>query len=878
MKKRTFIAAALAMAALVGCQKELAPVVGLEQTGNAGFDQRPVVGNVALTIGGAETRATVGSNGYNWTPEVGDAVGAMLVDEVVASEGIDGYYVQGKTDKGQWTYAQYATATPKTFNKVDYLFTDTYVSDEEDAAQHTGQAFYKITNDVVYSNYPYTSEDGKSYTTPASLVEGHYVFYAPYSERTGARGPVVVTLPVNQDVSETSKAVKDFYNGENPAMLAAAYVSAKDTKSIKATMSSIFAYPQFTIVNKFDGYLFDGDLYTDKVTYVSTEAESKKYDMKLIQMEIFLAQNSNNLLAYKRALKAQALYDAMEATEAGEMWNNHKTVYKTLPTSSVVSSESAYTVINGFSADESPNAVFENEMGTANTPQQRIVLDFGGKELKYGDPYTFFAIMPAEDYTEAELTARILVEIGGKEYYIWTSGNGKPALAEEAVTNALKGHAKTTAKKLKDNGADYKFYDRHNRGSNTLVLVRGQRYPDAEVYSDKTYEGGLKSFAGEMLTVELTGGFKQLALAKAVEPEEEVPVEKGIRNNTDFIDYINSVRTDANLEQKEDELADDAPANEFHLTSDNTVTLDGEIVTALAKMQQGKTITFYENIPIGDGVTVTVDDEYDGDGTAYVFSTAGGDSYTIIYTEDADFNSDGTKLVSGINVITNNNTTLKAGAGENAVVFVKIDAEKDKVVAISDPAGINQIFVEGDVTVQVNATADVTAIIDAPEATVVINKASKGGLTNPNNVFKIVENNALAPLAFVEDDDHEVTVKFLCYGWNVASPIPASSKVNDLTVDQLNKGELEIGADMLTYVGALKGVNIYFTEFVTGLFSKNDVEIDVKNINSLNATKIEDTDIVWRVEGLRPIEINAKDVTFVNIKKAEKGVTFVGNK
>lgn len=93
--------------------------------------------------------------------------------------------------------------------------------------------------------------EGTAWNTQANLVEGNYVFYAPYNAAHLTRQPIVVTLPMEQDCAEESKSVTDFYAGTDPVTLGFDFLKAPANKdeliSPSVKMTNIFAYPQITI-------------------------------------------------------------------------------------------------------------------------------------------------------------------------------------------------------------------------------------------------------------------------------------------------------------------------------------------------------------------------------------------------------------------------------------------------------------------------------------------------------------------------------------------------------------------------------------------------------------------------------------------------------
>lgn len=886
MKKRIYIAAALATVALVGCQKELAPVVGSEETNNAGLELRPEIGSPSLTIGVADTKVVRDETGagIDWKFAEADQVGAMLTGRLVPghnSNAIIGAYVKayvpGLTNPATWTYSEYVKGVTKDLlgNGVRYAFSDTY----KDAAckiKNDGEEFYDIaaqkfnpgqvvpTNEI-WSNYPYSQEGKGNFKTPATLVEGHYVFYTPYDVNHTLRGPLVVTLPVKQDVSSEFKAIEDFYAGKDPVLLAMKYLPSKETSAVNVEMEPIFAYPQFTIVNNYEGYLFDGKNKATSGTFLSTEAEAKEYTMTIKEIELYtggedevsLTDPSNYYFAYQREVSMKNLYNVND----GGTWHK-SSEYETAKTSSIASlgTQMYCSLDYPFTRAEQADVEFEGRLAApvAKKPH-RIVLNFGenGRELKPGDDYQFYAVIPAEDYTQRGLFARILVEIEGEEYYILTNEvdeNGAYDADATVVGMASEkgdypGHA-TISKNGLSTATDYRFADRYDHASDKIVLVRGQRWPVAEVNGDKT----AKSFKGDLMKIDLVGGLAQVAVAK-----KGKVTDGGIKDNAAFAEYLDKVHRDANVVEVADASQVTGNAN-FYFAKENTVIINAEFVNTLAAKLPEGSLKLSTNLPIANDVTVKKESN-----TEFEF-TAGTVKTKIQYTPDAVQSTTSTALHNGINLLSNSTGDLTAGnTVKGAVVFLEGTSQVN-ITATPGASGVIsgvRVGPTSKLTVSIATNAWVTG-----EGTATI--AVGGNITNTLNNIATIENNALAAFG-----GKASTVKYSCYGFGIDA-IPASAKVTELTVNPTtaNKGSLEINAAAVAVVKNLTNVNIVFGENVTGLTSKTHVTLT--NVKSMKYVGTEEK-IMWEISGDVPVNVFYKKgtVAFFDKINAGEGVTFV---
>ena len=173
--------------------------------------QRTEIGQVdlLLNLGEAETRW-----GGDMLPEVSDIFGAALVDAPKAESEI-----VNDPKKGKW------------------------------------ETHYSVT-DYISTNYPYTY-NGNRWTSPAKLVEGSYLFYAPYAENHQVRSNIAYAAPLVQNLKVENGAVVEnsaladvAENFKSPFYFAYKFFdAADDNRNLSLTMNPIFAYPKFTLKN-----------------------------------------------------------------------------------------------------------------------------------------------------------------------------------------------------------------------------------------------------------------------------------------------------------------------------------------------------------------------------------------------------------------------------------------------------------------------------------------------------------------------------------------------------------------------------------------------------------------------------------------------------
>lgn len=857
MKKKTLFSLALASILMVGCQQD--EFVTVNDATSVNLGNRPELGSVSLNWGDPTTRLALNTvNNYSFKWEEGDKLGAAIVDTPAetAQSGKDLTSKGGKNYSSySWTYAEYVAGVKKGPTGAEVIAEEAGVDIE---------AYYTIsTQSYISSNYPYLLE-GTAWNTQANLVEGNYVFYAPYNAAHLTRQPIVVTLPMEQDCAEESKSVTDFYAGTDPVTLGFDFLKAPANKdeliSPSVKMTNIFAYPQITIKNNFNGYLFNGDAAVSTKFYSS--AAAAEYTMKLQKIEIY-TKATGDLLDYKRALDVDAFKTKIAGGWDADKKEDGTKIFTTGVTKDILSATGAYNVsdypaypANAAKAKEAgyatQYAVGSNDLISAYEVKH-ITCDLGGKELKNGEEYKFFAIMPAEDYSN-DLFAKVYVEIDGENYIILTSSAD---LNVETATGAYKNLAYFTDATTVL--ADYNFRD-EKHGDQGVRLVRCQRFPAAEVLEDAS---AVKDFAGSLMTINLVGGKKQAAYAIA----KEIPTDhKGITDNADFIEHITKkVQRGVSLVENsavETTDRDEWDAADIAFAPENTVIINAELIKALYNrlydQRPGATATgdvlelTTTQLPIANDVFVEATSD------TYTFTTLDGVSYQIKYAT-ALVGTDGTQLINGINTVAAGGTlALKDKNVTGAVVMI---TGGSATLAKADGIAAINIASAGALTVNCSTNA---LISNAGSITI----GAEGTLTNTNNVLKgTIDNSALRSIA---GDVSEATVSASVIGWP-KSVISADTKINALAINLGTDGVLTINQTEVGKLANLKKVQVTLGDEVSGIQSSANVTLT--NIAKMTGKT---AGVAWNTtEGAITITCGAEVATFFTNITAGIGVTFV---
>lgn len=839
MKKRKLFSLVAVSALLVACSQD--EFVSVEEAKDMGLGNRPELGQVILNAPN-QTRMNI-SGSFTWTWATADKLGACIVDAVDPAATVEGYGKKADgsyTSKLIWTYAQYVNNEVKKDGDEEFSFYDTYVSNvDADNKLVTPEGFYtQNVNNTISSNYPYVRSEAGAWTTPANLVEGNYAFYAPYNPSHLTRNPLQAVLPMIQDCSEelmkdtyynqkatkvSSTVLEKFFEGklpgfENaPVVVAHSFLAAPEKRSDviypSVDMRDLYAYPMFTIKNNFDGYAF-GE------TATGTEMSG---ELVLDSVRIYSTKSGVDL-NYKTTIDVEKLKSDWESE-----WADRFKSGKGHTSAILVATAGTFDKFEYF--DNSNKG--EVKLSTITLPTYKakhIRCDLGQKKLPKGESYHFHAIMPAEDYG-TELYAEVFVTYNNTSYRIVTGTN---------IVN-------TTTKALSGTLKDYNFRDTKH-GDEGVDLVRRQHYPKAELLLEEDNELKTKGFAGDLLTINLTGGTNQAAL----ELKKEVSkTEYGFKNNEEFEAYmINNMQRGLNMEEDanlintpENEWTVDPGTAKFAFAKDTECAINAQLIKALRKR-------LYQGTNKGDLLTIDTNLLHEGD-VVISSSTAGKTGYTkytfttldeeatsfVIQIKDATSKVD--ELNNGINSFTSATTgTLKVG--ENVTGAVVILGTGANVIYDAASAGITAIYVKTGATMTVNSACSAMVIMEDGEVVM----GQQGSLANVKNKYTggEIENGNLRTIAGTVDG---AKIELTSDKWPTTA-IPEATKINKITIDLAQAGTLTIDNAQVAMLANLSDVEIELGANVTGIQSAANVTLSkIKSMTSLTSA----TEIKWSKSG-----------------------------
>lgn len=327
---------------------------------------RKALENVELSFGDdAYTRIAV-ENG-NFTFEEGDGVGACLVD----------YY--SPTNKA------------------------------EDPA-------YKnyMLSEYIQTNYQYLY-DGATWTTTAKMVEGNYVFYAPYNGKHLSRTPITTGVPTTQELQLDADGkvnqysiLEAFAKSGQPAYIGYKFLEAtgQDYK-VSVDMKPIFAYPLITFTNDKTG-TGAGDVVITKFVITASKSIATKAPLTI---------GTANAVAAKGTGVVGSLFDLGTKDSENGAWVTNK-----------------YMIGNKTA----------NVVGTAEETASMIVVNVpnGALTVAQGESVMFNVVLPADNSVEYTVYA---YDNAGKAYQKTVSEQSYSAGKMYADIQYSNGNALATA-------------------------------------------------------------------------------------------------------------------------------------------------------------------------------------------------------------------------------------------------------------------------------------------------------------------------------------------------------------------------------------------------------------------------------------------------
>ena len=171
-------------------------------------------------------------------------------------------------------------------------------------------------SEYAWSNYRYDFNGGK-WTSDALMVEGNYMFYAPYEPTALYRTPLQVKFPTVQKVSGltaiedyeeggvggNTSAIENFYaNKEGQTVVVGhTFLDSKENDGTKVTpqMSHLYAYPLITLVNEYKVPVMVVDEKTGNLVQKLDDKSNPVYEGKPITIDQITIESTNIYANYK---------------------------------------------------------------------------------------------------------------------------------------------------------------------------------------------------------------------------------------------------------------------------------------------------------------------------------------------------------------------------------------------------------------------------------------------------------------------------------------------------------------------------------------------------------------------------------------------------
>jgi len=336
MKTNKILMAMVLAAGFTACTSE--DVVESTQT-NA-LENRKVLGDIEFVMGGVDSRFAL--ENLDWILEEGDAFGAVLVDAP-----------NGKKSENAWEN-------------------------------------YTLTS-YIQTNYRYAKGEGKVFTTPARMVEGNYVFYAPYNEKHLTRKPMETVFPITQTLdvvkgevlpfSPVNNALKEGY----PFFVDYKFLSAEDQESnLTINFKHLYSYPEIKFVND-----SEEDIDIEKfVINLGDETIHTKGTLYIAKDQAGVASSAasgivGNLFNLGTELKEET-GAAAEGKQDWGAWVDYNVAKKS-------------GLIEGKTSDLIKGEGAKTNVITIEIPE--------GLTVKAGEEIAFCAVLPAETFTDITVVA-----------------------------------------------------------------------------------------------------------------------------------------------------------------------------------------------------------------------------------------------------------------------------------------------------------------------------------------------------------------------------------------------------------------------------------------------------------------------------------------
>lgn len=730
---------------------------------------------------------------------------------------------------------------------------------------------YDILNSYGCNNAFTTTDGGATWQAEHPMVEGNYLFYAPYQENLSLRTPLVVEVPRVQNATSEKSALEEFYNGDHIVQVGYKFITNDERQKPTVTLYNIFAYPQFTITNNFNGYLFE--------TGASATTSKTKYSGAI---RVDSVQFVN--VGTSRAGKSNALVVGGQLSHSDKVGANNGSNNAKAATTGVINEMKQKA--NGFAADgdwwsldKMLNEVKTTDLlSTSNTitagrhSQTDVITTLVvNQTVEYGKSIDLYCVMPAYkfNFNDDQLMAKLFVTINGVQYEIY-----------DATFVGYGANATTTATLSSNADLGYLFDAKNNSGLSTLSLMAGQRLP-AEALRVEGDNYAQKTDVKDLLTINLTGGVPASA-AKNV----QIAVRKGASNEgiatTD--DLINMIKNAANGTNWVQGTTSNATQKGFVIAPVNTVEITSELIDVLATNNQneGGAFTIETVVPINNDVKVT-----NVTGTKVTLESNTGKTYDITLSGAETGSNDG----SGKYVIVDSDTPSALDA--SSVVIVKgtlnsaatamksLHVMKNGTATLSAEFKANNIRIDGTLTASDNVTAkalynkgtmNISKVVSSKDATVtndgtINTQANTASVTINAGTGKVVVNETNTATAIVVATAAKQDVIYSCDDELKLEQITKAVTIPAVNAIQANGAVTLAATDMAKFGNIKKIITGSAMTFGAGTYDMSGFTIEINSAVTLTGAGVTSTTI----NGVKVV-LGANNLTLATVAVANASV------
>lgn len=569
--KKVFYSIAIA-AALASCTAEEMELMS-PNAPQQNLSIRPVLGNIELVTGTPSSRLATGEgNLYQPQWQEGDKMGAAIIDQA--------------------NYTSVADYEAKWKDNVDKKL-DPYTNMYKIIQSYGSNANFDYSNGAYYLN------------ADMPLVEGNYLFYAPYNKNMQYRSAMTVKVPAVQDGTTEMGALDEFYNSGSVVRVGYDFLAYNDGKAQRPnlTLFDVFSYPMFTIKNNFKGYLYKKN--------ANGKYEWVKFDGGTVEID--------KIALYAMDTEGKT---AQEVVLGGSLSHENVKACTELETLNVNWEDKLFE-------NKTVDLLHEEALTkTEEASEHKITEVQIDRNVALKEEINVYAVMPAAHYNS--LMAKVYLTIDGKQYVI-----------ERKYLNVDEDGELTSV-----SGSNLKEVLMTSEVGE-INLVPGQRYPQEELNWNEDLDNPLsaKKSAGSILTIDLTGGLKagaQVAIDITKE-NDTTPTTEYIDNNEEWIEVFSELQNGTAL--SEYNTTDKTGTEGFIFAKNTEAKLNAEIIKALSTYNNKGTLTLNTALIIDNDVKVV------GISGNDVTFAAGDAQYTITlnapsYIVDSESDEDGTSVKS----------------------------------------------------------------------------------------------------------------------------------------------------------------------------------------------------------------------------------------